>query len=250
MAVIRRIALDFDHAEHDPVCPQASGAGSQTRYRNRAVLGPFQAVIDQLADDEDAPPSSGIPQLQSFAASVTSTDTTAVTARCGAISASTTARTVRPSSPWGISPAIVLEATSVTFTSTSPTVGGKSPSSSPLGLLERSLRDRPAVRRRSDPPRHGRRLEFLAPLPRRSGGTTPKRSHAGPQRANVSSTRDTPRWPVTTSSTPLLHAARGNEKPDAEGTVKAVQRRFATPVPSGRSRRVEPVFPQVLRGRA
>ena len=25
--------------------------------------------------------------------------------------------------------------------------------------------------------------------------------------------------------------ARGNEKPDAEGTVKAVQRRFATPVP-------------------
>ena len=25
--------------------------------------------------------------------------------------------------------------------------------------------------------------------------------------------------------------ARGNEKPDAEGTVKAVQKRFATPVP-------------------
>ena len=25
--------------------------------------------------------------------------------------------------------------------------------------------------------------------------------------------------------------ARGNEKPDAESTVKAVQRRFATPVP-------------------
>ena len=27
---------------------------------------------------------------------------------------------------------------------------------------------------------------------------------------------------------PLLHAGSGNEKPDAEGTVKAVQRRFAT----------------------
>ena len=29
----------------------------------------------------------------------------------------------------------------------------------------------------------------------------------------------------------LLHAGAGNEKPDAEGTVKAVQKRFATPVP-------------------
>ena len=40
------------------------------------------------------------------------------------------------------------------------------------------------------------------------------------------------RWPATTSSIPMFcMPARGNEKPDAESTVKAVQRRFATPVP-------------------
>ena len=50
--------------------------------------------------------------------------------------------------------------------------------------------------------------------------------------ANASSTRDTRRWPATTSSSrSFCMPARGNEKPDAEGTVKAVQTRFATPVP-------------------
>ena len=40
---------------------------------------------------------------------------------------------------------------------------------------------------------------------------------------------------------------RGNEKPDAEGTVKGVRRRFATPVPRVADLdRVQSVFPQVL----
>ena len=55
--------------------------------------------------------------------------------------------------------------------------------------------------------------------------------HAGPQGANFSPPAIRLRWPVTTSSTPVAACPRGNEKPDAEGTVKAVQRRFATPVP-------------------
>ena len=56
--------------------------------------------------------------------------------------------------------------------------------------------------------------------------------HAGPQRANVSSTRDTPLLASHYVFDPrCCMPARGNEKPDAEGTVKAVQRRFATPVP-------------------
>ncbi len=43
---------------------------------------------------------------------------------------------------------------------------------------------------------------------------------------------DTPLAAATTSSSPFFcMPARGNEKPDAESTVKAVQRRFATPVP-------------------
>ena len=43
----------------------------------------------------------------------------------------------------------------------------------------------------------------------------------------------TPPWPATTPSIPLFCLpAHGNEKPDAESTVKAVQRRFATPVPA------------------
>ena len=53
--------------------------------------------------------------------------------------------------------------------------------------------------------------------------------------------RDTRRWPVIMCSIPkFCMPARGNEKPDAESTVKAVQKRFATPVPRvNGSRRVE-----------
>ena len=54
---IRRIALDFDHSRNTiRYALKHPEPGSQTRNRNAPVLGPFQAVIDQvLADDEDAP---------------------------------------------------------------------------------------------------------------------------------------------------------------------------------------------------
>ena len=56
--------------------------------------------------------------------------------------------------------------------------------------------------------------------------------HAGPQRARTSAPPAIRRDGQSLRlRPPLLHARRGNEKPDAEGTVKAVQRRFATPVP-------------------
>ena len=55
---IRRIALDFGHSRNTiRYVLKHPEPGSQTRNRNAPVLGPFQAVIDQiLADDEDAPP--------------------------------------------------------------------------------------------------------------------------------------------------------------------------------------------------
>ena len=56
--------------------------------------------------------------------------------------------------------------------------------------------------------------------------------HAGPQRAER---QLHPRYAWLAShyvfDPRCCMPARGNEKPDAEGTVKAVQRRFATPVP-------------------
>ena len=56
--------------------------------------------------------------------------------------------------------------------------------------------------------------------------------HAGPQRARTSAPPAIRRAGQSLRlRPPLLHARAGNEKPDAEGTVKAVQRRFATPVP-------------------
>ena len=45
--------------------------------------------------------------------------------------------------------------------------------------------------------------------------------------------------------------ARGNEKPDAEGTVKAVQKRFATPVPRVADLdELNAFFRKLVRGRA
>ena len=54
---IRRVALDFDHSRNTiRYVLKHPEPGSQTRNRNAPVLGPFQAVIDQvLADNEDAP---------------------------------------------------------------------------------------------------------------------------------------------------------------------------------------------------
>jgi len=65
---IRRIALDFDHSRNTiRYVLKHPEPGSQTRNRNAPVLGPFQAVIDQvLADDEDAPPKQRHTAAQVF----------------------------------------------------------------------------------------------------------------------------------------------------------------------------------------
>ena len=82
-------------------------------------------------------------------------------------------------------------------------------------------------------------------------GTTPKRSPRWSSKgANVIAARS-PRWPVTTSSTPVAACPPGQREARRRGDRQG----RATPLrhpraPRGRSRRVEPVFPQVLRGRA
>ena len=56
--------------------------------------------------------------------------------------------------------------------------------------------------------------------------------HAGPQRARTSAPPAIrPLASHYVFDPRCCMPARGNEKPDAEGTVKAVQRRFATPCP-------------------
>ena len=124
---IRRIALDFGHSRNTiRYVLKHPEPGSQTRNRNAPVLGPFQAVIDQiLADDEDAPPKQRHTAAQVCRRLRDEHGYHGCYGQVQRISASTTARTVRPSSPWDISPASASRPTSVTFTSTSPTVGGR-----------------------------------------------------------------------------------------------------------------------------
>src|SRR5262249_60861021 len=79
----------------------------------------------------------------------------------------------------------------------------------------------------------GGALVFLGPAPRAVGGDHQKPVAALTLRGRAR--RLPPRYAALASHyafEPLFcMPGRGNEKPDAEGTVKAVQRRFATPVP-------------------
>jgi transposase len=67
---IRRIALDFEHARNtirNVLRHPEPEPTPQTRTRTAPVLGPFQAVIDQiLADDVDAPPKQRHTAAQLF----------------------------------------------------------------------------------------------------------------------------------------------------------------------------------------
>ena len=91
----------------------------------------------------------------------------------------------------------------------------------------------PCQAHRSDPPRHGRRLRVLWRVTKDVRSDNPKTVATlvlkGRQRQLH------PRYAALAShyvfDPRCCMPARGNEKPDAEGTVKAVQRRFATPVP-------------------
>ena len=103
-----------------------------------------------------------------------------------------------------------------------------------LGLLQRPLRHGAAVRaHRGDPRRHGRRLRVLRRRPQGSLVGQPQDGcHVDPSGARASAPPAVRRPGRHYAFDPhFCMPARGNEKPDAESTVKAVQRRFATPVP-------------------
>ena len=77
-------------------------------------------------------------------------------------------------------------------------------------------------------------FEFFGAVPKEVWWDNPQdRRHADPPRARTpapSALRGAGQ-PLRLRSPLFCMPARGNEKPDAEGTVKAVQKRFATPVP-------------------
>ena len=104
-----------------------------------------------------------------------------------------------------------------------------------LGLLQLPLRPGSALRaHRGDPRRHGQRPSSSSARPQGSLVGQPQngrhlRSCQGRQRQTPSSICALASHYVFN---PLFcMPARGNEKPDAESTVRAVQRRFSTPVP-------------------
>ena len=181
-------------------------------------------------------PSSGTPPPSSSADSATSTATAAATPRSDATSASTAAGTARPSSPWAISRAGGSRPTSATSTSTSPTAVGLVPflvtawaySNAPFVLAlpfertEAILEGMVAA------------FEFFGAVPAEVWWDNP-RTVATTILQGRRAARLHPRYAALAShyafEPRFCMPGRGNEKPDAEGTVKAVQRRFATPVP-------------------
>lgn len=103
-----------------------------------------------------------------------------------------------------------------------------------MGLFQCSVRARSPFRaNRGRPRRHGGAFEFFGCVPKEvwwdNAKTVATSILLGRQR------QIQPRYAALASHyafTPLFcMPRRGNEKPDAESTVKAVQRRFATPVP-------------------
>ena len=140
----------------------------------------------------------------------------------------------RPSFPWGIFQDNVSRPISATSTSTSPRAGGSCRSWSPPGLTPtRRLFWLPFERTEAILAGMVAAFEFFGCIPKEVWWDNPKTVATlillGRQR------QIHPRYAALASHyafNPLFcMPARGNEKPDAESTVKAVQRRFATPVP-------------------
>ena len=180
-------------------------------------------------------PSNATPPCRCFVASKTNTATAGVTARSNAICANTNAAIERPSSPWGISQANRLEADfghiHVDFPDGRRLV--------PFLVTTWAYSNAPFVLalpfERTEAILAGMvaAFEFFGCIPKEVWWDNPKTVATlillGRQRQLH------PRYAALASHyafDPLFcMPARGNEKPDAESTVKAVQRRFATPVP-------------------
>ena len=212
------------------------GPGPQTRNRTAPVLGPLHAIVDQiLADDEKAPPKQRHTAMQMFRRLQ---DENGYQGCYGQVQRYVLLHDVaikRPSFPWGIFQDNVSRPISATSTSTSPKARGSVPflaatwaySNAPFVLAM------PFERTEAVLAGMVAAFEFFGCIPKEVWWDNPKTVATlillGRQR------QIHPRYAALASHyafDPLFcMPARGNEKPDAESTVKAVQRRFATPVP-------------------
>ena len=209
---------------------------TRTRERPAPVLGPYGAIIDQiLADDEHAPPKQRHTAMQVFRRLRDEHGYPGCYGQVHRRSSGDTGLNIKkPSSLWGISPANGSKPISVTSMSTSPRAEPGSLPGHHLGLLQCPLRPvLPFDRTEAILAGMVAAFEFFGCVAREVWWDNPKTVVTLIlQGRDRQLHRATPRWPATTSSTrAFCMPARGNEKPDAESTVKAVQRRFATPVP-------------------
>ena len=236
---IRQIAHEFEHSrrtirhvlKHGEPSP-----GPQTRNRTADVLGPLHAIVDQiLADDEKALPKQRHTAMQMFRRLQ---DENGYQGCYGQVQRYVLLRRRRHQEtfiPLGHLPGQRLEAD--------------------FGHIHVDFPERPAAR--AVPGHHlgllQRTICLALPFERTEAILAGRRGHLRvlrlhPQGSLVGQSQDRryldPAGTPTTDSSPVRglgrsHAfnplfcmpARGNEKPDAESTVKAVQRRFATPVP-------------------
>ena len=223
---IRQIASDFNHSRNTiRLILQHPEPNPSPRNYSAPVLGPFQALIDQiLLDDEEAPPSNATPPCRCFVACKMNTGTTDVTARCNAMCTRTDAAIARRSSLWGTCQANASRPILATSTSISPMAGGRFLSWSRPGLLERSLRSGSPLRaHRGDPRRHGQGLRV--PRLRPQGGLVEQpqdRCHAHPSRTRTPAPSPLRRagQPLRLRS-PLLHARSGQR--EACGSTRWLQ---------------------------
>ena len=234
---IRRIALDFDHSRNTiRYVLKHPEPGSQTRNRNAPVLGPFQAVIDQiLADDEDAPPKQRHTAAQVFRRL---RDEHGYHGCYGQVRRYLR-KHHRPHRetfiPLGHLPGQRLEADFghiyVDFPDGRRQV--------PFLVAAWAYSNAPFVIalpcERTEAILHGMvaAFEFFGAVAKEVWWDNPKTVATLVLKGRERQLH--PRYAALAShyvfDPRCCMPARGNEKPDAEGTVKAVQRRFATPVP-------------------
>ena len=158
------------HPEPSPETRDRTGARSWGRFRRSSTRS--------SPTTKPLRPSSGIPPRRSFGASATSTATAAVTPRCNAICASTAARHQETFIPLGHLPGQRLEADFGHIHVDFPDGRGSSRSWSPPGPTRTppSSWHCPSSAPRPSSKAWSRPSSSSAPFPRKSGGTTPKRS--------------------------------------------------------------------------
>ena len=216
-------------------CSRIPSPISTPRNRFAPKLGPFQSILDQIvADDQTAPPKQRHTADRHFVASATNMAIAAATPKCNATSSSTIAGNGRRLFRSGIFQANASKQTSAISTSISRTVVGWFRSWLRPGLTRITRSSWRFLRtHRGDPRGHGQGVRVLRVVPEEVWWDNPKTVATlicpGRQREIH------PRYRALANhyafNPQFCMPARGNEKPDAESTVKAVQRRFSTPVP-------------------